>query len=111
MNRKQILLGFLFVDFTAFTVYGVWHHGLVGLFEILLSTPATTLLLADLTISLGLIIAWMYGDARERGISFLPYALLTAAFGSVGSLLYLIRREGRAPASERVAGGIGTVRA
>ena len=31
-------------------------------------------------------------DARSRGISVVPYALITLAFGVAGPLLYLIRR-------------------
>jgi hypothetical protein len=104
MNRKQILLGLVLVDFAAFSGYALWQHGFSGFFEIVLSSSASLLLLADLTIALSLVLAWMFRDARERGMAFLPYALLTLAFGSVGPLLYLIRREGHVPVTARVAG-------
>jgi hypothetical protein len=93
MNRKQILLGLVLVDFAALSAWAVWQHGIVGIFELALSSWATALVLTDLVIALSLILFWMRGDARARGMAFLPYALLTLAFGSVGPLLYLIRRE------------------
>lgn len=97
MNRKQIILAIVLADFAALTAFAVWQYGYVGIFELALSSWATSLLLVDLVIALGLVLIWMMGDSRERGLAFLPYALLTLAFGSVGPLLYLIRREGRAP--------------
>ena len=98
MNRKQIVLGIVLADFTALTAYAVWQYGIVGIFELAFSSWGTALLFTDLTIALGLVLIWMIGDSRERGLAFLPYALLTLAFGSVGPLLYLIRRESRAAA-------------
>jgi len=98
MNRKQWILASVLFDFTALTAYAVWRHGYLGLFQLAVSSWGAALLFVDLTIALGLVLIWMMGDSRERGLSFLPYALLTLAFGSVGPLLYLIRREGRVPA-------------
>jgi len=95
MNRKQIALGIVLADFAAITAYAVWQHGYVGVFQLALSSWATGLVFIDLVIALGLVLVWMMGDSRERGLAFLPYAMLTLAFGSVGPLLYLIRREGR----------------
>jgi hypothetical protein len=37
---------------------------------------------------------WMGEDAEERKVSALPFLLLTLLLGSVGPLLYLIRRFG-----------------
>jgi hypothetical protein len=98
MNRKQIILAVVLADFAAFTAWAIWQHGYIGVFQLALSSWATSLLMFDLVIALGLVLVWMIGDSRERGLAFLPYALLTLAFGSVGPLLYLIRRESRAPA-------------
>ena len=39
----------------------------------------------------------MWGDARERGLPFWPYAVLGLFLGSVGPLAYLIHRERCSP--------------
>ena len=96
MNRKQLALGFVLADFAAFTAYAVWQYGYVGILQTAFSSWPAALLSVDLVIALGLVLIWMMGDSRQRGLAFLPYALLTLVFGSVGPLLYLIRRESRA---------------
>jgi len=101
MSGRQIALWFVLVDFAALTAWALLQHGYLGLFELALANWATRLLLADLSIALGLAAVWMVGDARSRGASFLPYLLLTLFFGSAGPLLYLIRRE--AAAAPRLA--------
>lgn len=48
--------------------------------------------LVDLSIALGIILVWMWQDAKHRGVSILPHILLTLTLGSVGPLVYLIQR-------------------
>jgi hypothetical protein len=95
MNRKQLVLGLVLADFAALTAYAVWQYGYVGILQTAFSSWAAALLSVDLVIALGLVLIWMMGDSRQRGLAFLPYALLTLTFGSLGPLLYLIRRESR----------------
>ncbi|MGH7818588.1 MAG: DUF2834 domain-containing protein, partial [Candidatus Binatia bacterium] len=80
----------------------VAQHGFVGVFELVMANAATVTAFADLAIALSLVLVWMWQDAHQRGVSWLPYALVTLALGSVGPLLYLIVREGseRAPATK-----------
>ncbi len=92
MNAKQIGLSVLLVDFLALVAYAVYQYGYIGVFELMLANVATMAAFADLVIALSLIIAWMVRDARARGVSAAPYVLLTLALGSVGPLVYLIRR-------------------
>jgi Terpene cyclase DEP1 len=108
MNAKQVGLSVLLADFTALTAYAVYQVGFVGVFELAFANWATTTLFVDLTIALSLVLAWMWNDARDRGTAFFPYAILTLTLGSVGPLLYLIRREGTAerPAPRLAAGGV-----
>jgi hypothetical protein len=40
-----------------------------------------------------MVIVWIVGDSRERGISPWPYIATTLFAGSVGTLAYLIRRD------------------
>jgi hypothetical protein len=103
MTRKQLVLWTLLVDFSLLTAWAVWKHGLIGIFALAFSSWGSALLFVDLTIALGLVLAWMFGDSRERGLSFLPYAALTLAFGSVGPLVYLIRRERQTVPAPRFA--------
>ena len=91
MNAKQIGLSVLLADFLALTAYVVYEYGYIGFFEMVTANLAATLALVDLTIALSLVLAWMVRDARTRGVSAVPYVLLTLALGSAGPLLYLIR--------------------
>jgi hypothetical protein len=95
MNAKQIGLSVVLAAFTLLTAEAVYQYGYVGFFEAALSNVAGVTLMVDLTISLGLVLLWMARDAKRVGMSVVPYAVLTLTLGSVGPLLYLIRREGR----------------
>jgi hypothetical protein len=64
-----------------------------------LSSLAGIQVLVDLTIALTLVLIWIVRDARERGVSWVPYAVITVFLGSVGPLVYLLRREGRSVAT------------
>jgi Protein of unknown function DUF2834 len=97
MNGKQLGLLLVLADFAGFEAYAVWKYGVAGIFQLVLANAATSVAFADLCIALGLIMLWMWRDAREQGMSVLPYVVLTLGLGSVGPLLYLIRREGRVP--------------
>lgn len=92
MSWKKIVLSLVLVDFAALTAYAVHVSGFAGFFETLLASWAGTAVLADLVIALSLVLVWMWRDARTRGVSPLPYTALTLALGSVGPLLYLLRR-------------------
>jgi hypothetical protein len=93
MTAKRLLLWAVLIDFLALTGYVLYTHGLVGVFELATANAVTILLTTDLLIALTLVLVWLWGDARDRGISPMPYALLTLATGSAGPLLYLIRRD------------------
>ena len=98
MNGKQLGLSLVLLAFGSFEAWGVYQVGYAGVFEQALGTTGALLAFVDLTIALGLVTLWMWQDARERGIEFLPYVILTLTLGSVGPLCYLIRRESTAPA-------------
>jgi hypothetical protein len=93
MNGRQILYVALLAPFLALTSYVLATQGMVGFYEDALRTPATVLMGLDLTISLGLVLAWMWTDARATGTPFAPYLIVTLAIGVAGPLLYLIHRE------------------
>jgi hypothetical protein len=61
----------------------------------LMSRPDTAQVVIDLYLLATLACVWMVRDARSRGQSVwsvVPYLLLTAAFVSIGPLLYLVIR-------------------
>ena len=94
MNIKQIALGMVLAAFSVLTAYALLEYGYVGFFREVISNLASVTLMVDLVISLTIILVYLGNDANERGVSAVPYLLLTLAFGSVGPLLYLIRRLG-----------------
>ena len=105
MNLKQIGIGLVLADFVAFSAYVVYQYGYVGLFEQALTNTATIQVSLDLVIALSLVSLWMWRDARERGVSVVPYLALTMTLGSIGPLVYLFRRAGdeaRVPAASAV---------
>jgi hypothetical protein len=104
MNPRQLVLEVVFAAFAALNVYVVYQWGYLGFLAQVLSNSASVAVLVDLTIALSLVALWMWRDARDRGASFAPYFVLTVFLGSIGPLLYLIRRESGAGAR---AAGLG----
>ena len=90
---RLALLAFTFFDFAALNVYVLTTLGYVGFWETILASPAGILAVVDLTIAVGLTLAWMWTDSRARQLPFAPYAVLALALGSLGPLGYLIHRE------------------
>lgn len=91
-NWKKWMMVDVLAMFVGLTVWTVYQHGYVGFFELAMANWATRLMFVDLSIALALFVVWMVQDARARGGSWLPYALVTLFFGAAGPLLYLIRR-------------------
>lgn len=102
MRIQQIGLEVVLIGFSALTAYTIYQYGYSGFFQLIAANAATITEGVDLTIALGLILLWIGQDAQKRGISLLPYVLLTLALGSVGPLLYLIRRAGSEQARSAV---------
>ena len=94
MNRKQLALSTALIVLLAMDAYSIFLYGYIGFFRMVLANFAGVTAFVDLAIALVLIILWLGDDARQRHASALPYIFLTVALGSVGPLLYLIRRFG-----------------
>ena len=95
MNWRVTLILIILADFLAFSAYVLYEVGLLGLRQAALASNASLQVLLDLAIACLLISAWMVCDARRRGWNPWPFVVLTLAAGSIGPLLYLIRREWR----------------
>ncbi len=83
--------------FTLATGAIVAHTGLAGFYQQLLASPAAWQTLVDIIIALGLVLAWMWRDARRSGRAFWPWVPVTLLLGSLGPLLYLLRRPAGTP--------------
>jgi hypothetical protein len=92
MNRKQLALSAALIVLLASNAYAVYLYGYIGFFRTVLANFAGVATFVDLIIALVLILAWIGDDARRRNVSAIPYLVLTIALGSVGPLVYLIRR-------------------
>jgi len=93
MNPRVLVLGLIWLALTAFTVQVVQEHGLAGGFAAATQNSASIQVVIDLCISLVLIAIWVYGDARAKGLAAPLYVVLILTLGSIGTLIYLIRRE------------------
>ena len=108
---RLALYALLFVDVAALNAYVLAEVGYVEFWKVIFSSWAGILAVVDLSIAVSLILAWMWNDARERGLPFLPYAALGVALGSLGPLGYLIHRELRAVRAARAVPGVAVRRA
>jgi hypothetical protein len=89
---KKLVLGFVLAAFSALTVAAVAQHGYIGIFEYQFRSLAGMQVLADLSIALLLVLAWLWQDARATARSPYPWIVLTLAAGSFGPLLYLLTK-------------------
>ena len=96
MTKKQWLIGFVLVDFTLLTAWilAQYDWSYLGFLREAHSTLAGVQVLVDLVIALTLFLVWMWNDAKGRGISPVPYLVVTLFLGSIGALLYLLRTSG-----------------
>jgi uncharacterized protein DUF2834 len=89
-TAARLGVGLVLLAFADLNAYVVWQYGYVGVWRLVTANAATMAAMVDLTIALSFVLVWMWRDARRRGISLVPYVLLTATLGSVGPLLYLV---------------------
>ncbi|CED60561.1 Putative uncharacterized protein [Moritella viscosa] len=91
LRITSIILLLLFTGYTAFTM-SIAQQSLLSFGYQLISSPDTAQVFFDLYIMAFLAMVWMYDDCKKLGKSnlyFLPFALLTLVFVSIGPLLYL----------------------
>jgi hypothetical protein len=93
MNAKVIALGTLLAAFTVFSVAALVLMGPVAFFAAHSANLATIQVFADLVIALTIVLGFVWRDARERGLPWLPYAIATLLVGSIAPLAYLLHRE------------------
>jgi len=90
---KKIGLVLLFLDFMALTVWAAVTGSDAAHMAELWTNPWAIQIFCDLCIAATFGIAWMWKDAKKRGINPLPYALAVIPTGSIALLVYMLRRE------------------
>lgn len=91
MNLPRPILFAILLPFAMLSTYALKEVGYIGIFASHLH-PAGLQVLTDLVVALSLVMVWMVGDARARGITVWPYLVATLALGSFGPLAYLLMR-------------------
>ncbi len=91
MNVKRIVAGLVLVDFAALNAYALYTAGgYVGFLEYVMEMPIWGwVVFADLVIAATMVLTWIWADAKRCGRNPVGYTLLTLAFGSIGTLLYV----------------------
>ena len=72
MQRFVLILVLVLVLFSVLTAVALWQHGYWGILEPHLRSFGAVQVLADLVISLGIVLVWMWTDARKFGRVFWP---------------------------------------
>jgi len=92
LRITSVILLLIFTAYTAYTM-SIAQQSLLSFGYQLVSSPDTAQVVFDLYIMAFLAMVWMYQDCKKLGKSvvyFLPFALLTLVFVSIGPLLYLV---------------------
>jgi hypothetical protein len=90
MQRTLLVLTLL--PFGALSVRALLDHGYWGILAPHFRSFGAAQVLADLVISLVLILVWLWRDARATGRNPWPWLVVTLTAGSFGPLLYLLTR-------------------
>src|SRR5258706_661858 len=90
--KTTIVAGVVLAVFGAFSVWCCATQGVFGWIQLAGEERWALQMLLDLGFALTFAIGWMRADARQRGITAWPYIIATIALGSLGFLLYVVRR-------------------
>ena len=83
----------VFVAFTGWSTSVAIAHGSTGFLTLAAREPWALQMLLDLLLSLFVAMAWVRGDAQQRGLPWVPYVVLAPILGSPAVLAYLVHRE------------------
>lgn len=90
MINRRILALVLLIPFAALTVYAVLQVGYVGIFDYHRHSPAGWQVIADLVISLILVLTWLIPEAQRNGRNPWPWVIGTLFLGALSPLLYMV---------------------
>ena len=93
MKAGNVVIAFVLVAFTAYSILVVVQHGYFGFMSLAYHQPWAMQMLLDLTIALFLVGRWLRRDAQTRKINPLPYMVGLVFVGSISPLVYLLHRQ------------------
>jgi hypothetical protein len=92
-ERYKSVILLVTVAFGALTALALLEHGYWGVWEPQFKSIANVQVLVDLCIALGMVLFWMWHDAKKNNLLFWPWLLITLVAGSFGPLLYMMFRK------------------
>jgi len=90
---QKMALAVAFVSLGFVTALAVAEGGVMGIFSAAVQSWASGQIFLDLVIALGMVLVWLWRDAKSRGKNPLPWVLATVVVGSFAPLVYLWRRD------------------
>lgn len=89
--------------FGAYSAYAMWQVGYLGIWQAGLANVGALQVLLDLVVSSLLLTGYVARDCRAAGRPWWPWALITLAAGSFGTLAYLLFGQPRPAARPSMA--------
>ena len=90
LNFEKIAIIGVLIPFSIISFLAVKNVGIIGIFQGIFHDFGSLQIYCDLSIACGLILIWMYKDAKLKKRHFLGWMLLSLTIGSFGPLLYLL---------------------
>ena len=87
---QRSILSVVLVLFSILSVVALQESGYIGLFTYQFQTWSGVQVISDLFISVGLLMVWMWRDAKANGRRAELWIVFTLITGSFGPLLYLL---------------------
>src|SRR5438309_5693519 len=94
MDKRQAVIGLVWLVIVVLTLNAVYRDGIAFIWRPFVDSATSLLVVNDLLVELTLICIWVYFDATRRGISPIPWIIVIAILGGVGTLGYLFLRAG-----------------
>ncbi|MEK7482764.1 MAG: hypothetical protein AABZ60_00375, partial [Planctomycetota bacterium] len=86
MNKRLLVLLFLFVPFSIISGIAVYQQGYFELWKLAFFNLGTFQIFCDLTVACTLIFSWMIRDANARGKQAWPWLILIILSGTLAIL-------------------------
>lgn len=85
---RAVLTTIVFVVFTIYSFGVIAELGLLSVFDVAMGGGWNTQVFLDLCIAITVSIVWMRNDARQKQLTWWPFAIASVALGSIAVLAY-----------------------